>query len=81
MPTFTADLSAITAPPLPSALLAGSMGLALILLVGWIGLLYFRVLRLTGKEQAHGLAVLRELTSLIKAASAAAKSKNNPDDE
>ena len=49
--------------------------------ITWIGLLYFKVLRLSRKDQVHGLDVLRELTSLIKAASAAAKSGSNPSDE
>jgi hypothetical protein len=52
-----------------SGLIAGSAALALVLLVAWVGLLYFRVLRLTGKDRAYGLSVLEELTNLIKAAS------------
>ena len=57
------------------------MGLALILLVTWTGLLYFKVLRLSRKDQVHGLNVLRELTSLIKAASAIARSRGGPNGE
>lgn len=60
--------------------LAGGVGLALILLVVWVGLLYSRVLRLTGEDQAHGLNVLKELTELIKAAFAPAKSPSKPDE-
>jgi hypothetical protein len=74
-------LSGMRAFSVPSAVLAGSMGFALILLVAWIGLLYFKVLRLSGKDQVHGLNVLKELTNLIKAASAPAKSGSKPDDE
>ena len=74
MPTISGDLFIMPASSVPLALLAGGVGLALILLVAWIGLLYFKVLRLSGKDQVHGLDVLKELTSLIKAASAAAKS-------
>lgn len=55
-----------------SAVLAGCVGLALILLITWVGLLYFKVLRLSGKDQVHGLNVLKELTDLIKAAFASA---------
>jgi len=53
---------------MPSAVLAGGVGLALVLLVAWVGRLYFKVLRLSGKDRAHGLNVLKELTNLIKAA-------------
>jgi hypothetical protein len=69
------------APSVPLAVLAGAVGLALILLVTWTGLLYFKVLRLSGKDQVHGLNVLRELTSLIKAASTVARSGSGPGDE
>ena len=69
------------ASPVPLALLAGAVGLALILLVAWTGLLYFKVLRLSGKDQVHGLNVLRELTSLIKAASAVARPVSGSGDE
>jgi hypothetical protein len=65
---------------LPSAVLAGGIGLALILLVTWVGLLYFKVLRLSGKDQVHGLNVLKELTDLIKAAFVSIKSGSKPDD-
>lgn len=71
----------MSASSMPLALLAGGVGFALILLVAWTGLLYFKVLRLTGKDRAHGLNVLRELTSLIKAPSAAARSGNGSGDE
>ncbi len=81
MPTISGDLSAMPASSVPLALLAAGAGLALILLVAWIGLLYFKVLRLSGKDQVHGLDVLRELTSLIKAASAVAKSGSDSGDE
>lgn len=76
-------ISVLTMPAssLPLALLAGAVGIALILLVAWTGLLYFKVLRLSGKDKAHGLNVLRELTSLIKAASAAARPASGPADE
>jgi hypothetical protein len=64
----------------PSVVLAGGLGLALILLVAWVGLLYFKVLRLSGNDQVHGLNVLKELTDLIKAAFASIKSGSKPDD-
>ena len=63
-----------------SEVLAGSIGLALILLVTWVGLLYFKVLRLPGKDRAHGLNVLRELTDLIRAAFTSGKSESKPDE-
>jgi hypothetical protein len=64
----------------PSEVLACGIGFALILLVTWVGLLYFKVLRLSGKDQDHGLNVLKELTDLIKAAFGSAKSESNPDE-
>jgi hypothetical protein len=81
MPAISGDMSTMPASPVPLALLAGAVGLALILLVAWTGLLYFKVLRLSGKDQVHGLNVLRELTSLIKAASAITRSGSGPGDE
>jgi hypothetical protein len=42
-----------------SARLASVAGLALILLVAWTGLLYSKVLRLSGKDEVHGLRVAR----------------------
>jgi hypothetical protein len=81
MPAISEDVLTIPASSVPLALLAGAVGLALILLVAWTGLLYFKVLRLSGKDKVHGLNVLRELTSLIKAASAVARSRSGPDDE
>ena len=80
MPAISKDVLTIPASSVPLALLAGAVGLALILLVAWIGLLYLKVLRLSGKDKVHGLNVLRELTSLIKAASAVARSRSGPDD-
>lgn len=73
MPAISGDKFTMPTFSVPLALLAGAVGLALILLVAWTGLLYFKVLRLSGKDQVHGLNVLRELTNLIKAASAIAK--------
>jgi hypothetical protein len=81
MPAVSEDALAMPASSLPLALLAGAVGLALILVVAWIGLLYFKVLRLSGKDKVHGLNVLQELTSLIKAASAVARSRSGPGDE
>jgi hypothetical protein len=81
MPAISGDMLTMTASSVPLALLAGAMGLALILLVAWTGLLYFKVLRLSGKDRVHGLNVLRELTSLIKAASAVARSGSGSGDE
>ena len=72
--------SGMSALSVPSAVLAGGIGLALILLVTWVGLLYFKVLRLSGKDQVHGLNVLKELTDLIKAAFASVKFGSKPDD-
>jgi hypothetical protein len=72
--------SGVSVLAMPSAVLAGGIGLALILLVTWVGLLYFKVLRLSGKDQVHGLNVLKELTDLIKAAFASVKSGSKPDD-
>jgi hypothetical protein len=72
--------SGMSALSMSSAVLAGGIGLALILLVTWVGLLYFKVLRLSGKDQVHGLNVLKELTDLIKAAFASVKSGHKPDD-
>jgi hypothetical protein len=69
MPAICGNMLALSASSVPLALLAGAVGLALILLVAWTSLLYFKVLRLSGKDKVHGLNVLRELTSLIKAAS------------
>ena len=81
MPAISEDAPTMPASSLPLALLAGAVGLALILLVAWTGLLYFKVLRLSGKDKVHGLNVLQELTSLIKAASAIARSRSGPGDE
>ena len=81
MPAISEDVLTMPASCVPLALLAGAVGLALILLVAWTGLLYFKVLRLSGKDKVHGLNVLRELTSLIKSASAVARSRSGPDDE
>jgi hypothetical protein len=81
MPAIPEDVLTMPASSVPLALLAGAVGLALILLVAWTGLLYFKVLRLSGKDKAHGLDVLRELTSLIKAASAVARSGSGSGDE
>jgi hypothetical protein len=72
--------SGVSVLAMSSAVLAGAIGLALILLVTWVGLLYFKVLRLSGKDQVHGLNVLKELTDLIKAAFASVKSGSKPDD-
>ncbi len=77
MPAIPEDVFTMPASSVPLALLAGAVGVALLLLVAWTGLLYFKVLRLSGKDQVHGLNVLRELTSLIKAASAIARSGSN----
>jgi hypothetical protein len=68
MPLLTVGWSSASALSMPSAVLAGGVGLALVLLVAWVGRLYFKVLRLSGKDRAHGLNVLKELTNLIKAA-------------
>lgn len=81
MPAISGDMFTMPAPSAPLAVLAGAVGLALILLITWTGLLYFKVLRLSGKDQVHGLNVLRELTSLIKAASTVARSRSNSGDE
>jgi hypothetical protein len=81
MPAISGDMFTMPASSAPLAVLAGAVGLALILLVTWTGLLYFKVLRLSGKDQVHGLNVLRELTSLIKAASTVARSRSGPADE
>jgi len=75
------DVLTMPASSVPLALLAGAVGFALILLVAWTGLLYFKVLRLSGKDKVHGLNVLRELTNLIKAASAVARPGSGSDDE
>ena len=55
MPAVSEDVLAMPASSLPLALLAGAVGIALILLVAWTGLLYFKVLRLSGKDRVHGL--------------------------
>jgi hypothetical protein len=81
MPAISEDVLTMPAFSVPLALLAGAVGLALILLVAWTGLLYFKVLQLSGKDKLHGLNVLRELTSLIKAASAVARPGGDPGDE
>jgi hypothetical protein len=81
MPAISEDVLTMPASCVPLALLAGAVGLALILLVIWTGLLYFKVLRLSGKDKVHGLDVLRELTSLFKAVSAVARSGSGSGDE
>ena len=81
MPAISEDVLTMPASSVPLAILAGAVGVALILLVAWTGLLYFKVLRLSGKDKVHGLNVLREFTSLIKAASAVARSRSGPDDK
>ena len=81
MPAISEDVLTMPASFVPLALLAGTVGFALILLVAWTGLLYFKVLRLSGKDKAHGLNVLRELTSLIKTASAVARPESASDDK
>ena len=68
MPLLTVGWFSASALSMPSAVLAGGVGLALVLLVAWVGRLYFKVLRLSGKDRAHGLNILKELTNLIKAA-------------
>lgn len=78
---ISGDAFTMLASSVPLALLAGAVGLALILLVAWTGLLYFKVLRLSGKDKVHGLNVLRELTSLIEAASAVARPGSGSGDE
>jgi hypothetical protein len=80
MPVLAAGLFSVSALSLPSVLLAGSAGLALVVLVAWVGFLYFKVLRLSGKDRAHGLSVLMELTNLIRAASEYAKASSKHDD-
>jgi hypothetical protein len=80
MPVLTTGPFSVSALSLPSALLAGSAGLALVLLATWVGLLYFKVLRLSGKDRTHGLSVLKELTNLIRAASEFARSSSKPDE-
>lgn len=80
MPIVAEGHPALSALSVPSAVLAGSIGFALILLVTWVGLLYFKVLQLPEKDQAHGLNVLKELTDLIKVAFASAKSGIKPDE-
>jgi hypothetical protein len=79
MPIVTEIQSSVSVLSVSSEVLAGGIGLALILLVTWVGLLYFKVLRLSGKDQVHGLNVLKELTDLIKSAFASAKSGSKPD--
>ena len=81
MPAISEDVLTMPASSVPLAVLAGAVGIALILLVAWTGLLYFKVLRLSGKDKVHGLNVLRELTSLIKAASAIVRSRSGPNGE
>ena len=63
-----------------SAVLSGSAALALVLLVGLVVPLYYKVLRLPESDRDHGLNVLKELTSLITAAFAAAKSSHTPEE-
>ena len=70
----------VSAFSVPSAVLAGGIGLALILLVAWVGLLYFKVLGLSREDQVHGLNILKELTDLIKAAFASRRSGSKPDE-
>ena len=81
MPAISDYVFTTPATSVPLALLAGVVALPPVLLVAWTGLLYFKVLRLSGKDEVHGLNVLRELTSLIKSASAVARSRSGPDDE
>ena len=78
MPIVTESQPGVSVLSVSSEVLAGGIGLALILLVTWVGLLYFKVLRLSGKDQVHGLNVLKELTDLIKAAFASDKSESKP---
>jgi hypothetical protein len=80
MPIVTEGQSGVSVLSVSSTVLAGCIGLALILLVTWIGLLYFKVLRLSERDQLHGLNVLKELTDLIKAAFASAKYGSKPDE-
>jgi hypothetical protein len=80
MRTITDVRSVVSAFSVPSAVLAGGIGLALILLVAWVGLLYFKVLRLSREDQVHGLNILKELTDLIKAAFASAKPGSKADE-
>ena len=80
MPILTEGQRGVSVLSVSSTVLAGCIGLALILLVTWVGLLYFKVLRLSEKDQVHGLNVLKELTDLIKAAFASAKYGSKPDE-
>lgn len=81
MPAIAADLRALPVSSVSYALLAGSVALALILLIAWTGLLYFKVLSLPENDRAHGLRVLREFTNLIKAVSTVIRSRSGPGDE
>lgn len=80
MPIVAEYQSSVFVLSVSPVVLAGGVGLALILLVVWVGLLYSKVLRLTGEDQAHGLNVLKELTELIKAAFEPAKPRNKADE-
>ena len=80
MPIVTEVHHGMSVLSVSSTVLAGCIGLALILLVSWVGLLYFKVLRLSKKDQVHGLNVLKELTDLIKAAFASARYGSKPDE-
>jgi hypothetical protein len=80
MPVLATRLFNVSALSLPSVLLAASAGLALVLLVAWVGFLYFKVLRLSGKDRTHGLDVLKELTDLVRAASRFSKPSSEHDD-
>jgi hypothetical protein len=46
--------------------LAGAT-VSFVLFVGWTGLLFHRVLRLPREDREHGLAVLKQFTSLVRA--------------
>ena len=75
MPALTEWKFNVPGFSMASAILAGSAALALVLLVGLVALLYYKVLHLPEKERDHGLNVLKEFTNLITAAFAPAKSR------
>lgn len=46
---------------------AALISVPLLALVAWIGLLFHRVLKLPAHQQEHGVAVLKQLTALVRA--------------
>lgn len=51
----------------PLIFFAALVSVPILAFVAWIGLLFHRVLKLPTDQQQHGVAVLKQLTALVRA--------------